>query len=68
MFNYGLDQYVEVYLWQREREIRMLSEVNCARTENANGWGAYWAALERALVYVGRLFARLSHVPHGRAS
>jgi hypothetical protein len=67
MFNYSLDQFVELYLWEREQEIRALHKVNRARAGSNDRPTASWVGSERFLAHVGRLLARLSHAPHGRA-
>jgi hypothetical protein len=67
MFNYGLDQFIEIYLWERQRETRLLRRADHARPAPRERWRARRAAFERVLTNAGRLFARLSHAPHGRA-
>jgi hypothetical protein len=66
MFTYGLDQFIELYLWEREREIRTLLPANRIQTER-HRWSALWTASHRILDCVGTLFVRLSRAPHGRA-
>ena len=66
MFTYGLEQFVEFYLWDREREVRALSTTHRARGER-HWWISIRAAVDAGAAYARRLFAGLGRAPRVRA-
>lgn len=68
MYTYGLDQLIELRVWERQREIRMLPSIGDARVRNNNRWRLLRATVDGGVAYVLRLFRTLSHAVHGRVA